>query len=176
MIIYADVLIITNFAVNYFILLATSRLARLDISLWRLIAGAALGALFSLYILAPSLGALIEFPIRLAFAAAIVFAAFGPRPWRMFLRLWAIFFAATFLFGGIMLAVYTVFEPEGMAVDGGVVYFNISPLLLVGSTSLCYCLIRLIQRLAARRNPSAGRIKIALALGEKRVEAMAIIS
>ncbi len=174
-VIYADVLIILNLAVNYFLLLATSRLCRTPLRLGRMLLGAAVGAVFALYILLPPMGKFWEFLIRPAFAAAITFAAFGRRKSRRFLRLWATFLLSTLLFGGAMMAVYNIFRPEGMAVEGGVLYFRISPLLLVVSTAVCYALIRLFQHLSQLRDPHARRKQITLVFQGAATEMTAMV-
>lgn len=175
MTIYIDVLLATNLAVNYFLLLAVSKVTRISLPLWRLLLGAAVGAIGSLYIFIPSPGIILGILSRPVFAAAIVFAAFGPRKIRIFLRIWAVFLGATLLFGGAMLGIYTIFKPRGMAIEGGVVYFDISPLLLVLSTSVCYCLLRLIQKLSELRHPNARRIELTLRLGQTTHRATAMV-
>lgn len=175
MVIYVDVLFVVNLAVNYFILLFTAKAAKEALSLRRLLAGASLGALFSLYILMPPLHAVLEIAIKFLFGAAIIFAAFGRRKPRAFLRLLAYFLSATFVFGGAMLAIYTIFKPRGMAIDGGVVYFDISPLLLIASTALCYGIIRLLQHASRKKNPTARRAEIKIAYGQREADGRALV-
>lgn len=175
MVIYADVLMVLNMAVNYFLLLAASRLCKLNLKLGRLLLGAGIGGILSLYILLPPLGSFFEAALRPVFAAGIVFAAFGRRRPRVFLQIWAVFFGVTLLFGGAMLALYTLFRPDGMAIDGGVVYFRISPLLLIISTALCYAIIRLVQFLGQRKSPEAMRQKITLEYLGRSAEFTALI-
>ena len=53
--IYVDVLVCTNIFINYFILLAISRLSSFSLNRLRIIAGAVLGGIFSLLILLPEI-------------------------------------------------------------------------------------------------------------------------
>ena len=53
--IYVDVLVCTNIFINYFILLAISRLYSLNLNRPRIIVGAVLGGIFSLLILLPEI-------------------------------------------------------------------------------------------------------------------------
>lgn len=162
MVIYADVLIVTNMAVNYFLLLAAAKLSRQRISLARLLLGAFLGSFTSLYILVPQPGLALDILSRPLFALLTVTAAFAPKKKRVFLRLFVIFLGITLLFGGAMLAINTVLKPAGMAVIGSVVYFDISPVLLVTTTALCYGLLRLGELFARLRDPHAKRQTVIL--------------
>lgn len=175
MVIYADVLIFLNLAVNWFLLLATSKLCDIRVGIWRQLAGAAVGALFSLYIFAPPLNTFIEIFIRLLFAAVIVITCYGFGSAKRYFRLLAVFFAATFLYAGIMMGIYAVFRPAGMAVDGGVVYFDISPLVLITVTAVCYGIILLIQRFSQRSAASAKRVSVTLNMPDRSVELTAMV-
>lgn len=46
-----------------------------------------------------------------------------------------------------MIFIYTVFKPSGMEVYNDIVYFNISPVLLIILTLVCYYILNLIKRL-----------------------------
>lgn len=175
MVIYADVLVVTNMAVNYFLLLGTAKLGNQGITLWRLLAGSLLGALTSLYILIPSPALWLEIGSRPLFALISVAAAFLPRKPRVFLRLYVIFLGVTLLFGGAMLAVQNLLKPAGMAVIGSVVYFDISPLLLVVSTALCYGILRGGQALSRLRNPNAKRQSITVRSDQAVIEITAMV-
>ncbi len=55
--IYIDVLVCLNFIVNYFLLLATGKFLSRPCKRWRMLLGAFLGGLYSLYILLPEIAA-----------------------------------------------------------------------------------------------------------------------
>ena len=160
MVIYADVLVVVNLVINYFILLSISKIAKTPLKLGRLLLGSAVGGFLSLYILFPSPPVLIDALLRPVFAAVIVFSAFGAKRKRVFLRHSALFLGATFLFGGAMMAIFAIFKPRGMAIEGGIVYFDIDPTILVASTAVCYLIIRLVQGFSHRRHPMAQRVEI----------------
>ena len=157
MTVYIDVLLFFNAVINYLLLLAAAKIVGVPLKTGRHILASGVGALTSLYILAPPLGSVAEIAVRLIFAAAIVFSGFGFKSLKRFLRLIAVFFAVTFGFGGAMLALYTYVSPPGMVVSGGVVYFDISPPVLILTTAVAYGILLLIKRVTAKTAPAARR-------------------
>ena len=75
--VYADVLIILNIYVNFFLLRTTARVTHSPLRTFRCIAASVYGSLFSLTILLPSLGTPINIAIKAAAAVTVVLAGFG---------------------------------------------------------------------------------------------------
>lgn len=144
-VIYVDVLLCINLFINYFLLLATAKMICLSIKRKRLVFGAFIGALTSLSIFLPDIGALI-FPFRLFVSALIVLSSFGFKTKRLFIKQLALFLVISFLFAGIMFAVLTAFPKCGGNINNSVVYMNISPLTLIFSTLICYIAVRIMSR------------------------------
>ena len=55
MVVYADILVILNLIVDYFLLSASAAILRIKLPFWRQLAGASVGAVSSLYIFAPEI-------------------------------------------------------------------------------------------------------------------------
>ena len=146
MIVYADILFCLNLIVNYFLLLLTARLGGTAPRLYRLALGALTGAAFSLTLLLPLNSEPLSLLIRLLSSVLIVFCVFGFRTLRRFIRLLALFYAATFAYAGVMLAVWFVFKPPGMVIQNSVVYFGISPLVLIATAAVTHLILALIRR------------------------------
>ena len=145
--VYVDVLAAVNMFTDLLLLLCVKRWLRLRARLWRLILASAIGGVLSLAALLPPLPFWMNLPIDLLGAALLVFAAFGKADLRSFIKRAAVFFAVSFSFCGIMLFICTTLQPKGLAVYNDVVYFNISPLLLIILTLICYYTTRLLQKL-----------------------------
>ncbi len=160
--IYLDVLIGVNLIINYFLLLAVSKFLSLPVKRIRLVAAALLGAACSLTILLPEVPMLLSLFIKLAMAATIVLAAFPFGGLKELLRRTAAFFIMSFSFAGFMLALWYFIAPQGMVIKNSVVYFDISPLLLIAMTVVCYMVVRIINRITGRQAPETlfCRIKI----------------
>jgi len=144
-VIYVDVLLCINLFINYFLLLATAKLLSCEVNRKRIVFGAFVGALTALSIFVPDIGVMI-FPLRFLISGVLVFCSFGFKTVRVFLKQMALFFGINFIFAGIMFAVITAFPNCRGSVTNSVVYMNISPLMLILSTLICYTAVRLISR------------------------------
>lgn len=172
-IVYVDVLIGLNLFVNYFLLLATARITRFPLKNGRNLAVSFVLSLTSLIILLPDLPWVLAAGVRLAIAAAAVLMAFGTPGKRAFLKLFGAFFSASFAFAGVMLALWLCFKPSGLLVRNGAVYFNLSPLLLAGSTVVAYGVIVLLRRHFGKAPPVCDQLPLCLQYGEKTISVRA---
>ena len=133
--IYIDILVCLNVIVNYFLLLASGKFLSRPYKRWRILLGAFLGGLYSLYILLPQLAQWFTILVELAMAATITLTAFGRKG---ILKTCSCFFAMSFLFAGSMFLLWKTAAPKNLIINNGVVYFQISPLLLIGTTVASY--------------------------------------
>lgn len=147
MIVYADVLICLNTVVNYLILSITEKFCKTKTKNFRLILGAFVGALFSLYIFLPQSTFLVESLVRISVSALIVIVTFGCKKIKPFLKQVIVFYCVTFAYGGLMIALWYIVEPYGMVVNNGIVYFNISPIILIALTVIAYILMTLFSKI-----------------------------
>lgn len=145
--VYIDVLITVNVFVDFFLILCTQKILNIRAGLVRIILGSAAGGLLSLAALLPKIPAGINILIDIVFAVIIVFISFGKTSLRIFIKRVAVYFALSFTFCGIMIFIYTAFKPKGMEIYNDTVYFNISPLLLIILTLVCYYILKIIKRL-----------------------------
>ncbi len=145
--VYVDVLLATNYAVNLCIILCVARFSGRSPKRRRIVAAALLGAATSLTIFLPLMAPVPSILLKLCVSAAVVLAAFGYVSARAFLGQMFLLFAISFCFAGVMLGLWLLFEPPGMGWNNGVVYFDISPLLLVCSTAAAYLLLSLFSRM-----------------------------
>lgn len=152
-VVYVDVLVGVNLIVNYFLLLATARFLSLPFHRGRLIAAAGLGALYSLSILFPEWNAFLSLFLKLLMSASIVLAGFGWKGIKPFVRAAVSFYLVNFAFAGLMVAVWYFLAPQGMLIRNSMVYFDISPLMLIALTVGCYLLITLFHRITGRQMP-----------------------
>lgn len=175
MTVYIDVLICLNTFVNYFILLITSKITGSRVKTSRQVLSALVGALFSLYIFVPRLNPALDILIKLIISAVIVLCNYGFSGLKPFLRRLGTFYAVSFLYAGLMIALMFTFRPGGMIINNGIVYFDISPLVLIVSTLICYLVILLIRKFSRRPASSGGRCRIELSFKDKSVQANALI-
>ena len=175
MVIYADVLFILNMYVNFFILKLTFAVCKIKVAFWRLILSSVFGAVSSFYILLPNTNFLTDILFRIFVSSVLILIATGLVTPRSFVRQVGVFFAASFLYAGVMLALWAVFKIKSIAVKGSVVYMNISPAILIISTLFCYIIISLIRFFTARHAPNASRCNLKVTANEKTVNITAIV-
>jgi stage II sporulation protein GA (sporulation sigma-E factor processing peptidase) len=149
--VYVDVLLIINFIMNLVLIRLAALFSGRDFIAKRVILAAALGACGALIIFAPYGGFWVSGLYKLSLSACMALAAFPFRGLPAFLRDIFCLFSVSFLFSGIMLAIWLGLEPDRMAVYNGVVYFDISAAALLGVTVICYPLVTLLSRILHRR-------------------------
>lgn len=168
--IYIDVLICVNLIINYFILLAAARFTKATPKQYRIISGASFGAICSLIILIPELNFSINLILKLIIAAIITFITYGFKNTKFFIKNICVFFLISFCFCGLMIGIWFVFTPRGMIINNSVVYFNISPIIMIISTVICYFVLRLISKISGRENPDIEICKIKIYQNGKSAE------
>lgn len=97
--IYLDLLMLLNFAINYCLLTATARITGAHTALWRLGAGAVLGAIYATLTVLPGFSFLGKNLWRAVFLGLMAAVAFGFE--RGTLRKGAILLGLSFLLGGV---------------------------------------------------------------------------
>lgn len=175
MVIYADILVILNLIVDYMLLLVTGKIVKCRPPAARQIAAAFVGGLSSLYIFAPSGGTLVGIIIRLAANALMVLISFGFKSFKCFARSCTVLMLVCFAYGGIMTALWYLFKPDGMTVINSVVYFNISPAVLIGSSVTVYLLYTALYSLLKKTSAFAQRCNITVFAGDGKVDMEGII-
>ena len=145
--VYVDILFVVNCFIDLMLLLCVGRLLHLRTKPVRLLLAALTGGGLSLWALLPPLPALLNLLPDLLGAALLVLVAFGKAPPKRFAVRAAAFFSVSFSFCGLMVFVCTVLRPKGLAVYNDVVYFNISPFVLIILTLICYYMLLLLKRI-----------------------------
>lgn len=152
MTVYVDILIILNTLINYFILLAVGKIARIHNARWRILLGASVGGVSSLLLFLEDLGIIMTL-LKFATAVLMVIVTFGVKPVKRFLKCLFLLFAITFLFGGLMFAVYMLFDKDILIYSNGIVYFDIDLTFLVVCTVVSYIVITLISKITDKKAP-----------------------
>src|SRR5659263_672773 len=99
MVVYIDILFAVNLILNYFILLAVSILLKRKDKRLRILAGAAFGALYSLFIFYPQLTYLYSIFVKIIASVIIVLITFKCSNIKTFAKLIMFFYLISFLFG-----------------------------------------------------------------------------
>ncbi len=154
-VLYLDSLFLTELAADFMLLLAADRFCAAAVSWKRLLAAAAVGALYSVFYVIMG-GALGGVPVKIAFGLLMLLAAFGGR--RDFLRCGAVFALCAAAFAGIVLAV---------SVGCG----DFGTKQMIFSFAAAYALMGGILRFNAARG---GVVRITMCRGGRRISLVAL--
>lgn len=175
MIIYVDVLIITNLIVDYFLLKACEKISRIKLKIFRIISASVIGAFSSLYIFLPINNFFIDLLFKLVLCFVMSAVAYKFKNFKRFIKFAFLLFVVTGLFAGLMMAVWQIFKPNGMYAEKFVVYFNISPIVLSILSIVFYLSLNLSLKIFSRTAPCSKRCEITVFLNEKNIKLNALV-
>ena len=175
MAVYADILIITNFIVDYFLLKITARIIKSPPKLWRSLLSSLFASFTSLIIFLPQQNAIIESALRLIASLSICLICFGYISFRRLLRAALVFFAVTFCYAGAMTAIWYIFKPYGMAINNSVVYFSVTPIFLIGFSVAGFIIFTVFSSFVARHHATAKNCLVTLVFCGKQADFTAVI-
>ncbi len=144
-VIYIDVLLCVNLLINYVILILEANLLNLRIKRKRLILSALIGSFYSIFIFFDQINLLLSLFIKLLMSITIILIAYGFINTRSFVKSIVTFYFINFIFGGIIFCIWYFISPKGIFIKNGIVYFDISPILLILSTVVIYFSIKIYQ-------------------------------
>lgn len=145
-VIYLDVLLAINLFVNYFLLSSVAKITKHPLRGFRNLAASLILSLGSLIILLPPLALFINVAVRILMAFVGVIIAFGFGSLKNFCKRTGALLSATLLFGGTMTVLFDVTHVAGLYVENGMVYYDLSPVMVVIATLLCYIVLRLFRK------------------------------
>lgn len=148
MAVYADVLFVLNLIINYALLSATEKIAKQPTSPPRKLLGAAVGAVYAVCMFFPQAEALYTVAAKLIVSFILVSLSFSVKSPKPFFKTVAVFYAASFVFGGICLGIfYFTGSGKGTLVSNGIFYFNLPLRTLIISTAAAYAAINGLWRI-----------------------------
>lgn len=172
--VYLDILFLTNWIIDYLLLLVTAGFAGKPFRRRRLALAAALGALLAVPAFFWPLeggAALLAKGLLCAGLCALAFETLNPR---QLLRLGLIFLAATMAFGGAALALAAMTAGRRLIhVQGGAAYIDLPLGILLLSAGAAYCLLSLVFSGAGARS-KGGFVQISVSLGGREAQLKAL--
>ena len=176
--IYVDVLFLINLIMNYLMLLATARFTGAKASRGRIFLGAALGAIYAVFMFFPNLSFLYTAMVKVIFGAAVVGVTFGKLSPVRFLRLTVAFLGVSCAFAGMVIALEYLTDAAGgyFHMRNGVAYVNVSFRLLLGAAGAAYAVAAVVMRRKGSKGleETACR-KVRITLFGKTAEIMALV-
>jgi len=175
LIVYADILVLVNLIVNYFLLLATDKIIGFSPKTIRVLISAFLGAVSSLYIFLPKTTVLGELIFKIAVCFIMSWVAFGLKSAKRCFKAMSVLFVLTCAYAGGMTALWHIFKPNGMVIHNSVVYFNISPLVLVGFTVVSYIVFNILYKVFSRPAKFSSKCSVVVMSENKSIKLNAIV-
>jgi stage II sporulation protein GA (sporulation sigma-E factor processing peptidase) len=117
-VVYADLIFLTNLLIDGAILVVTARILAVRAKMWRIAAAAALGAAYVVLMIVPSLSFLFTFLIKCLFSVIMALIAFGYGRPRRFLRVLGMFYAVNCAVAGGIFALHFVLQSSGEVLNG----------------------------------------------------------
>lgn len=143
--VYLDILFLSNWIIDYLLLLVTGGFSGKPFRRRYLALAAALGALLAVPAFFWPLEGLPALAAKGLLCVGLCALAFETLDWRQLLRLSLILLACTLAFGGAALALAAMTASQGLIqLRGGVPYLNVSLGTLLLSTGAAYCLLSLV--------------------------------
>ena len=171
--IYADILVLINIYIDYFLILAVRRFFHLWAKPWRMVLGAVFGGFCGLLGLVPMPFYLSLFVLFLC-GGLICLIAFYDGSKIMYIKEAACFFTFSMIFSGFTLALVELFGINASVVHG-FVYFDISPVILIVFTLISYIVSNLLGRLTGRHTGKTDFVRIIVENNSAKTELFAKI-
>ncbi len=152
-VIYADILFVINFLMNYILLRACSAFLRTNFSPARFLLSSLLGGLFSLIILVEGIPDAAVTVGKILFLVLCIFVAFPISSLKEYVRYFGAFFAVNVIFAGIMAALCFFVFPNAVIYTNGIAYFDVDILTLTVVSIISYCIVTVISKVTSARAP-----------------------
>lgn len=172
--VYVDVLIILNTLVNYFLLLAVRKITRADTSRWRIALGSLVGGVSSMLIFLENLGVIMTL-FKLLTALLMTVITFGIKPVKSLFKKLFWLFAISFVFGGLMFAVYIFFDTDILIYTNGIIYFDIDVTFLVVCSVFSYIVITVITKFTDKKAPKSKEYYVTVQQNGKSISCKALM-
>ena len=174
MIVYLDILLGINLIVNYYLLLLTVKFASDNAKGWRILIGAAVGSLFSLYIFFDINSTIFDCFIKIICSMLMILSSVGFINIKAYLRNVTILFVVSFIYSGGMMALWSFFKWDTIVINNSTVYLNISPLNLILISVIFYIILVISKSVFKKNSVKAERAVVELYFKEKKAELIAI--
>ncbi len=152
-IIYADILLAVNWVIDFLLLSVTAHVLRLTPKRWRLVLGALLGSVCACAIFLVQLPTVVVVVFHFLCACILIKISFPFSNLSAFLKQTLVLYVMSALFSGIVSVLWALTKSETFYSSNGVVYFDISPLMLTCLAVISYGIIRLYEYLTRRKAP-----------------------
>lgn len=125
-VIFVDVLIIENFFMNYLLLYFINRFCRCRAKMWRIVAGAFIGAMYVLVVFYPDLHMLYSVLMKFMVSLLMIVVSFSPHELRRFIKITILFYIEAFIIGGFLLGIFYLTNRTTEIINGSLYIKSVS--------------------------------------------------
>ena len=177
-VIYGDVFFLVNFSMDFLALVLTQKLSHASVSLKRLILGGVLGGVYATVAL--FLPKSVEAVTTLLFPFLLSALVFGVSRATALLKKALLFFAVSFVMGGVMTAVYyylgRLLSEKGIYINGEVeTLYSDLPLWVIALCGAWAALVAYIFTHYAKKKAACRSVQVTLCDRGRRVDLMALV-
>ncbi len=140
--VYADIILIENFLMNYIIIWSSSRYLRIKHTKLKFAVSSLIGALYAVLSYFPQFTSLYSINMKILLSLLMVIVAFTPSTLKEFIRYTGLFYLVSFIFGGAAFGFYYFIRGLKSTVNG-VSYISKFPvIILLLSISIAYVIVK----------------------------------
>lgn len=169
-VIYIDTLFLTNFIINYLILLSTAKICSVRASRLRMAGGAALGGAYSVLVVFPMFGFLLSPWVKITAGILMMLSVFCGA--KGLFRIGVVFFAVSALFAGVVVALSLL--GAGSLFDG-TSYIPVTLKILLPAFAVSYAAVSLAFRRMGRRAEGMKMSELRIELEGRSVKMAALL-
>ena len=149
--IYIDILLFINLVIDFLILDITKVILSVNVKYKKIFIGSIVSSLFSLIIFLPNLFPILNFLINITISALIILLTYGRCTLNTFIKRLICYIGINIIFAGIITAIFSINKYENIIVNNGTFYFDISPILLIILTLICYIILYIGKRILGKQ-------------------------
>lgn len=177
-VIYLDMVLLVNFAMDLVILWSVGFCLRLPLKFRRIAAAALVGALYAVMIMLPPLSFLANFAIKILYSWLMLVIAFPWQSWQMLGKAVACFYLISFLAGGAVVGGVYLFQDLGKVANyNGVLALAGLPAAWLLIAVAVLCLVSTLGMAVFRRHLQKSRhsLPVVMVFGEEKIAARALV-
>ena len=139
--VYADVLFLTNFIINLFLLYVTGSLSKTNTSFWRLALSSSIGGIYAICMFLPETDFLSSVLSKFILSQLMLICAFPIKSFLGFIKNMSLFYLVSIVCGGCVFAI-SVGGKGGFTLNNGILYYNTNLRVVLISGILGFILIK----------------------------------
>lgn len=176
MTIYLDVIFLENIVINYIILYVTGIISKTQINQKRLIAGALIGAFYSIIYYVLNLKIYSSFIIKIILSIVIIYVAFNSNSFKDLLKKVLLFYLTSFVFGGSAIAIIYMVNSQNITIQNGVLIGSYTiKTVLIGIVIAYFTIILAFKILKTKISKKDLICEIEISFNNKKIKSKALI-